>query len=162
MGLNLEPIDDQASDGKPSLDPIAALRRRREKLATQDTQDFDVPGYGGHLVVRYKRLGLEDYRESLLASAPTELERNAEFLIRACVEFFHRDADGELHPLEPGHTTRYNELEEILGVENATVRENVMDLFAGNELKLAEHSEQVERWMRSINEDADEEFVGGH
>lgn len=147
---------------------IERLRRRREQLAQRTTEVFDVPGYGGELVCRYRRLTYDELRKVLFEGDATVVARNAQFLIAACEELLFRDDDGTLRPVrEAGRVTYAQPLDitgqrlaEVLGFEEDLVADEVLTAFGGNELAMNEHAGEVHQWMVSANESDDETLVG--
>jgi hypothetical protein len=156
------------SQAEDAIDPLASIRRKQQALQHAQTEDFDLPGYDGELVVRYRRLGLDGYRKALIGSADTELDANIQFLIDACDGIYRRRDDGTLHPLwpddvehRPTDAPRYGDMDDLLGLEHDTVRRSVLALFGDNELVVTEHSGMVEAWMRSLKAAEDRQAAGG-
>lgn len=159
MALRVEPLDNDAPPvlaGGAAAEPeggLAAIRRAREHLTATRTEDFDIPGYGGLLVCRYQRLSFDEYNEALFGAEGSIVERNAQFLIAACEQFLARDDDGQLRPIVAGAITRYGDLEPVLDIEAESTRRIVIDgVFGGNELALNDHSDDVNRWMRTVHD----------
>lgn len=157
LDLNLEEIppapgevvhqltDDQASDPL-----IERLRVRYEQVLQDKTADFDIPGFGGLLVARYRKLSGEDMK--VIAADPDVdglVAYNVAVLVDAIVEVFGRDTDGELRPLSPDHPVRYDaELAAILGIEGtASCSEVLIKLFDGHDLAILSHGDTVNTWM---------------
>jgi hypothetical protein len=146
------------------------LRRHRAKLAADSTKLFVLPGYdkdnpelGGELLARYRRMGFEELAEAFKgvgeSSEPGKIvTANAQFLIDCCDEILFRDHSG-LRPLVPGAKTTFTinldtseSLATFLGIENRpTARDQLVEVFGGNELTVNQHSGDVHRWMISAN-----------
>jgi hypothetical protein len=128
---------------------------------------FDVAGT--HAAVRYRRMRLEDRLKSQSPEdAETVWERNAQFLIEACVEILRRDPEtGHLSPAVPGETVTFDwrpdsiPLHQALGITEDNVRRSVLRLFQGVDEELLRHSEQVDRWMGHVDLSIAERFEGG-
>jgi hypothetical protein len=168
LHLQHVPASGAVTQAEDHFDPLASIRRKQQALQQAKTEDFDLPGYGGELVVRYRRLGLDGYRKALIGSGDTELDANLQFLIDACDGIYRRRDDGSLYSLwpddvehRPTEAPRYGDMDDLLGLEHDTVRRSVLALFGDNELVLTEHSGQVEAWMRSLKATEDRQAAGG-
>lgn len=164
------------AEGKPKVAPNLkdALRKKFGELERTRVGDFDVPGYDGMLVARYRRLstdeilnlakgvpqGTSDRRTLVRASAAL----NADFLAMACVELFARTDEGELQPLGDDYPMRYDQsFAEMMGFEVTAeegAREVVMRTFDHNDLALKRHSDEVDEWMTSLSVRTDEDLLG--
>jgi hypothetical protein len=162
MSLPLEPVQPPGGAASGAADPLTLIRRRQQQLAANDTEVFEIAEYGGDLAIRYRRLPLAQYRETLLGSAGSEWERYAQFLIEACDELLRRDPDGDLVPLVDGRKTTFNDVGQALGFpDDNTVRQDVLAVWGGNDIRLVAHGDEVAAWMRSAQDAADQEVVGG-
>lgn len=167
MTLHLEPKD-PAGTAAAGADPLAGLRRRREQLASMNEKDFDVPGYGGVLVARYKRLGIQHESRVLLATADDELARYAQFLIDACTGVYRRTPDEGLVPLpcdmqqiDPAAAPGWGEVAPALAINAADARAIVLEVLGGHEQALKDHGDDVYAWMHTVDETVDEQLAGG-
>ncbi len=119
------------------------------------TRDFDIPDYDGLLVARYRLLSLEEMALFSRDHNPGEddVARNADFLVYACVELLGREDDGTLVSLgDNDRPVKYDEgLDEVLGIEARDVREVVLEVFMGFEMRLMLHAGQVGGWMAEAN-----------
>ncbi len=143
------------------------LRQRRAQIEREDRHDFDIPGYDGGLVGRYRRLSYEDLKPLLDAqqggerAADEEVADNADFLIRACVELLGREDDGSLVPLgDQGQPVRYDEgLDEALAISASTARGAVLAVF-GNDVQMMMHAGTILRWMVGADTAAGRRLLG--
>lgn len=128
---------------------LERLRGRYEKVKQDKTEDFDVPGFGGLLVARYRKLDGDDMK-TIVADPDIDglLAYNVAVLVEATVEVFGRE-NGELRPLNPDHPVGYDaELAAILGIEGAeSSREVLIRVFDGHDLTILDHGDTVNRWM---------------
>lgn len=168
LHLQHVPAGGAITQAEDRLDPLASIRRKQQALQHARTQDFDLPGYGGELVIRYRRLGVQEFRQAIWGSAETEIDANLQFLIDACDGIYRRREDGTLHPLWPDDVEhrptvapRYGDMDDLLGMEHDTVRASVLALFGGNELAVNDHSGRVEEWMRTVQAEEDASLTGG-
>lgn len=152
-----------------------ALRARFEALPTSRVKDFDVPGYDGLLVARYRRMTTAEVTaltEHLPDVDPNDRESvvraavclNADFLCAACAELFGRK-DGELQPLsDDGVPMRYDQsFAAMMGFDvtpEQGAREVLMRTLDHNELALKRHADDVDEWMTSLRPALDKDTVG--
>lgn len=149
-------------------DIVARIRRRHQQMAAASTRLFDLPGYNGEVVARYKRLTYEQLRKVLFQTDADVVGKNAQFLIDACDEILFREDDGTLTPVVAGCKTTFefnlesrHSFATVLGIEHIdTLHGQVVEAFAGNELALNDHAGQVHAWMVAANA-LDEETVAG-
>ena len=167
MALHLEPKQ-PATHTAAGTDPLAALRRRREQLASMNERDFDVPGYGGALAARYRRLGINHESRVLLTTTDDEVARYAQFLIDACAGVYRRTPDGELVPLpcdmhqvDPAAAPGWGEVAGALAIPKSDAREILLEALGGNEQALKDHGDDVYAWMHTVDENVDEQLAGG-
>jgi hypothetical protein len=153
-----------------------ALRKKFEELPKKTRHgDFDVPGYDGMLVARYRRMqttevvALGEHIPTPVANDTTSLAQasvylNADFLAAACLELFGRGEDGKLHSLGDGFSMRYdNEFAKMMGYEvsgEEGAREVVLRTFDYNELALKRHADEVDEWMTSLSVHTEEDSLG--
>src|SRR5215213_2645617 len=117
-----------------------ALRKKFDDLPRKTRHgDFDVPGYDGLLVARYRRMKTEELVKlgehieqpqpgDNLAAARASVLLNADFLANACMELFGRSDDGDLQPLGEGHAMRFDsEFAQMMGYE-VTVEEGAREV----------------------------------
>jgi hypothetical protein len=171
-GLRLEHAGGTTPDAAagPALrgaSPIEELRRLHRGLTRTRTEDFDVPGYAGRFVARYRRLSFEEYRDAFSGDGGV-VARNTQFLIDALAGLYYRDEDGELHDLAqftglPDVAATWTDFVSLLDdVEPApTAVEQVLQVFAGDELVLNQHSAAVDQWMTGVKQADDDAFAGG-
>lgn len=174
MTLDLEhkapPVEADAEDDPAALpgqavagSPIDQLKRLHKGLAKHRTKDFDVPGYNGKLVARYKRLTHDGYTDAF-GSDGTTVERNSQFLISALDGLHFRQDNDSLEAITNSAgtgTASWWDLGRLLGLEADTARSMVLRVFDGNELALNQHAFEVDQWMTSLRDADDEAFAGG-
>lgn len=162
MAIPLEPTRSPGQHVEDAADPLTIIRRRQQQLADATTEVFEIAEYDGDLAVRYQRLDLAKYREVLLATGGAEWEPFAQFLIDACVEILRRNPDGELEPLIDGRVTTFNDIGPLLGFpEGSTARQDVLAVWGGNQIRLADHADDVSQWMRAAQAVVDAAAMGG-
>lgn len=161
------------------------IRRRRAAALQQRTVDFDVPGYGGTLKVRYQALGddLADFVrkwEKVQSEAPgAALASNCDLLIKACQailvpESADDDAalvplvveDGELAPQsqlpggEPVHFDQH--LAEWLDLKAEKARGIVLATFGTApqpDMAVGEQAQRLLTWFRGVEAQVDDQAV---
>lgn len=133
---------------------LDSIRARHAKLAADDAQHelFDIPGYDGQLVARYRRLTFEEMTE-VRRHATNVVEYNADFLTAACDELLFCDRDGNLvAPSDTGPVRYDRQWAELLGLQlpdGAGAREVVRATVALGDHALNDHSGEVSEWMRT-------------
>lgn len=143
------------------------LRARHEAITADRFLDCEVPGYQGHLVVRYGRVPW-----AAVAKAAHMMENpgrdgeglllaQVDFLIAACREVMFREEGGELVPVDPsGDVRRFDpELAELFQFEATSARETLRYVF-GNDLAVAVQAGRVLTWSQNTDTEADDDFLG--
>lgn len=152
---------------------LEALRARREELATHKTLVLNVPGYGGHLAIRYKSIPGPDVNAFLAEASKSGNERklvevNADLLIRTCDAILVRQTpDGELEPLDENAdaptTFSTGTLPELLNVTASSAREEVFAVFSpdgAQPLAVGRHADALASWLQGSADEIDETLLG--
>lgn len=146
---------------------LAWLKTRHQALTADRHVDLDVPGYDGHLVLRFgpvpwsaiaktQALANRDDRDGrALALA------NMDVLIAACREVLYRDEDGELIPVDPSGESHGidPELAKLFGLDSTSARETLRWIFP-SEVTLAVAAGEVLEWTRRMDTETAEELTG--
>lgn len=158
----------EKTDSVPANSFLGQLRQKRKELTEQKTLDLNVPGYDGHLVIRYK--AISDKELELFGRQAQKdksgMAANSDLLIRACDDILVReDLEGVAEPLQPGVKTTFSSgtLGELLGTEANSAREEVAEIFspAGNQpLAASQHAEAVINWLQGNYEEIDKQLLG--
>jgi hypothetical protein len=151
------------------------LKTRRERIGSEKTRDFIIPGYAGELLARYRLLEWQTIRNVIKRMEKSkgigdirELYAQCDTLIIACEGLYYKDfsggknGSGELKPLMDDHDNhlRYDiDLARMMEFEATTARQVVLLLFK-NDLAIAAHHGEVVEWMQGASPEADEEFLG--
>lgn len=173
LPIRRKPTEGAAGQQEQGQSPRERLRAHRQALASTSTKTFVLPGYdadngplGGELLVRYRRMLVEELTEAFTRERWVDGEgkydtvaANAQFLVDACEDITIREPDGSITPLVEGHETTYTvnletgqSLGTIMGVEHLpSIREQLVAEFGDNEIALNEHSRVVHLWMTSAN-----------
>lgn len=173
--------DDPTHDNPDAADDVAipagasafaALRRKRDKLAAGGREaEFDIPGYGGDLVGRFRALEFDTLRTLARQEEKSRHPRKsqhamADLLAWSCVGLSMR-AEGRLVPLEEllgdgGGPVRFDRrLVEPLGLPKApeTARDAVFATIP-DDVALAAFHVEVASWMQDPDADGAEDPVG--
>lgn len=170
MTLNIQPKPGPDADGEPcgAEDPIAEIRRLHAKVLSQRTQVFPIAGYDGRLHVRYKVLDPDRKREILSTSGWTTEQCHAQLLIEACDDILYRYDDGEVRNFPQGRVGFRIELgsvettlADVMGWDVTSAAETVLHMFGDKPEVMNIHAVSVDRWMRTLFDEADEAVVGG-
>ena len=145
---------------------LERLRARRNSIGAEMEKSFAIPGYGGMLLARYRRLSYEETRKALLgklqpgqrAKGEQELEGQVAFLARACVGVYMTMEDRDPVQLSPNYGPELAEVLEI-NLERRSAADVLRAVF-NNDLAIPIHQLTVMRWMQGTDEDVDEEFSG--
>ncbi|HWT23167.1 MAG TPA: hypothetical protein VN213_06645 [Solirubrobacteraceae bacterium] len=133
---------------------LDAIRARHHQLEADDAQTelFDVPGYRGQLVARYRRLTFDEVA-GLREHATTVVEYNADLLTLACEELLLCDEHGNLQrPSDDGPVRYDRQWARVLGIqldEKDGAREVLRRTIALGDHAVNDHSGEVYRWMRT-------------
>jgi hypothetical protein len=143
---------DALSAGQSGID---ALKKRREGNLKNRTEEFDVPGYDGMLVAKYRILTFDEARaigdrnKRGQSSPRFVLNAMVDTLVEACEELMYRRPDGKLVPLDAEKPVRYdNRLSEWLDLGADNARQIVFALFS-NDVAIMGHHEKVSEWMQT-------------
>jgi len=148
----------QSPNGKMSN--ADRIRAKREEIAGETTEIFDIPGYDGDLAARYRRMEWSEIQkvgERARASKhpQKELHGQADIIAAACVELLVRS---ETNPEEyerfgevEGEPVRFDHnLCQIMGWGDIkTGRETVRAMFI-NDLAVSMHHQVILAWMSGI------------
>jgi hypothetical protein len=156
---------------KVSQTPADRLRLRYQQLQSDQVKDFDIPGYGGELVGRYKPLDEKDLKDSLrklarIGEEDRQIIAALDLLIDSNVEMFFRGDDGKLVSLsEDGSPVSYDqELAAVLGFEADKRRVVVKKVFTvGEEFNvpsLISHAQDVGAWMTDVSQEVGSTLEG--
>lgn len=152
-----------------------ALRKKFADLEKTRFGDFEVPGYDGLLIARYRRLTTEEVvalasgvdnvnGSDRRAVARASSALNADFLGAACQELFAKGSDGALQPLGEEYPLKFDmHFADFMGFEVSTeegIREVVLRAFDHNELALKRHADEVDEWMTSLTVHLDGDSLG--
>lgn len=138
-----------------SATPMDLLKQKRSNIGKE--QEFDIPGYDGMLVGRYRVLGFDESRmigkkhQKGRDNPRWLLNLQIDTLIESLVELKYRNDEGDLVDIQQGETIRYDmKLAEGMGFadEVETARGVVLRLF-DNEPAILSHSQDVMNWMTS-------------
>lgn len=151
---------------------LEAIRAKREELAKEKSITLDVPGYGGHLAIRYKAIPTEQLNRFLTQAAASGndekiLEVNADILIRCCEAILVRqDPDAELEPLDPDAaeptTFSTGTLPELLELSASSAREEVFAVFSpdgAQPLSIGRHADAIANWLQGSTEAIDKSLL---
>lgn len=159
--------------------PLDRMRAKRARRAAQTTRDFEVPGFDGELVVRYRILDpLTDGKEigqriqQQFGEADQEAEAihfaQIDTLLAACVGFYAKEPDGQVPlgrlldtPQEMAPTYADPELAEALGFEADSARDAVVAVFGGNRIAVNAHAVAVQTWMAGGLDGLNQGLLGG-
>jgi hypothetical protein len=145
-----------------SMPGIEALKKKREGNLANRTEVFDIQGYDGMLVARYRILTFDEARA--IGDKNRRGQNNPRFLLyamvdtltEACEELLYRDAEGKLIPLDQTKPVRYDRrLSEELGLGGENSRQILLALFS-NDVAVMAHHEEVQEWMKSGRREDDE------
>lgn len=171
--LNIETIPD--ADGAHAHDEavqgslLDGIRERYERLAQDGSTTFDIPGYGGLLVGRYRRLSWKEIQElrETHAESGDVVAYNADLIADACEELLVRDEQGQIRTLaeEAGQAVPIQfdlDLARILGIDDSPQSRGavVLEAFQGNELAVNAHSLEIFEWMVRGRSDAEVAALG--
>lgn len=136
------------------------LRKRREEIRSKDRHlDYEVPGYGGDLVVRFNPApyaAVVAYYTTF--DAEGLLKADADAIVKSCREILVKE-DDKLEPIVLGEQTTFGTVDEALGFEAATAVDAVFEVFP-SDLSVGECSAELIGWSRTIDEEADEDILG--
>jgi hypothetical protein len=176
-GDNDELADAYEEQEEESDSFVKSLREKRKAIAENITADFDIPGYDGVLVARYRRDPdiwdkFRKMADKLQKSKNPrkELLGQCDVLIKTCDGFFLRQ-DGILYPLNEAakdrgldlggdldESIKYdNRLAAFLDFEASSARQVVLSLF-NNELAVTAHHNDVGEWMQSSRTEDAQDF----
>ena len=158
------------------------LAQKHKELAETRTTDIPVPGYDGeppNLFIRYRLLAGEEITrigDKVLRETKNKWERNlfaaADTMIAAC-EGIMVSLSGKVEDAQPltwrGQPVRTfgPDLAEALQYQSelpptATHRDVLLGLFAGNDVALAQHSVQLNRWFGNTSTDVMSQMLEGN
>lgn len=149
--------------------PLDYVIQLREEQAKKRTLLLDVPGYRGHVAVRYKLISPELFQQrfsEIVKSSGGKLS-DPQLLVDCCEEILVRETpDGELEPINPdGSVTTFStgDLHTMLGCQAETAKEEVIALFSPSGVNpgaFNTHVQQVFGWLQGANEEEESEFKG--
>jgi hypothetical protein len=138
------------------------LHQRRAELQSQESRDFDVPGYGGIIKARYHVLPWKQHRaiaarhEKERDVALREVYTAADTLINACDALIEVAADGTERPLDYKWGVRA--ASELFGADGLdTARQGIIACFPQDGLLMA-HFGEVMQWQQGATPEADREL----
>jgi hypothetical protein len=144
------------------------IRAERDELKTETKLDLVVPGYE-MIGVRYRGIPsreLDAFAKSL-SKSKEGMRTAADVLIRCCESILVRPhGDDALEPLEDdqGDCLKFDQrLADFLGIEAATAREIVIQLFSPDgvqTLAAFEHANAVMEWMQGKGSQIDPSLLG--
>lgn len=153
----------------PPSSAIERIRQRRRDLAADKHLTLDVPGYGGHLAIRYHAIPLEEVNKfaAKIARGDGEvMEANADLLIRCCDAILVRQQpDGKLEPIADGEATTFSTatLPALLGVEADSARKEVFAVFSpdgSHPMAVGQHGDAVVSWLQGNTDGIDKALLG--
>lgn len=166
--LPIVPKDTDAGQAPQHEDPVAELRRLHASVIAQNTETFPIGGYDGRLHVRYKVLDPDVKRAILNAPDQTTEQAHAQLLIKACDEILWRYENGEIGTFPGGKVTYAVELGESRSLAElfawddiTSVAAAVLRMFGDKPEVMNLHAIAVDRWMRTLYDQADAAVVGG-
>jgi hypothetical protein len=136
------------------------IRAKREEIAAETTEVFDIPGYDGDLAARYRRMEwteIQKVGERARASKHPhkELHGQADIIAAACIELLVRDQNNpeayERFGEVDGEPIRFDlNLCNVMGwTDIRTARETVRAMF-GNDLAVSMHHQILLAWMSGV------------
>lgn len=146
-------------------DKIAARREAKKK---QDYHlDYEVPGYSpeegapSDLVIRFDPADYEYiHRYQTAAGDPeAELDVDLDVIVNSCREILVREESGELAPYVKGEATTFADVDEAMGFESETARQNVLEVFPSKNA-VSECAGQLVIWTRTVDYKVDDELAG--
>lgn len=158
-----------STNGSPSA--LERIRAKREAIASETTEIFDIPGYDGDLCARYRRMEWTEVRKVAERAAgsrhpQSELHGQADIIAAACVELLLRTDPNDPEHFErlgevDGEPVRYDsnlcQMMEWPDIKSA--RETVRALF-GNDMAISMHHSVILAWMSGVaKKTIDEEGV---
>lgn len=158
------------SNGHAPDSVLASLRKRREQIGQAHECTLEIPGYGGELFCRYKKLEFDDIQRISRRTQESKnplaaLNGQADFLIQACETLLIKKPDGttvpmqELYPELGDEPIRFDDrLGKALGYEASSARQAVLGLF-NNDLALNDQANDLMLWMRSSEREVEEDFT---
>lgn len=159
---------------REAIDPIADLREQYQHVRKQGNETYPLPGWNGKLHIRYGVLDPDRKREILEGPVDrpelgTIEARHAQLLIESCDEVLYGKPDGEVISF-PNGTVKLaaqiappaRSIAEVLGWDTiGSVHDAVLMLFGGKPEAMNMHAITVDRWMRTVYDQADEDTLGG-
>jgi hypothetical protein len=161
---------DPLAEDVPTFAPVApanaleALRARRAEIGADLERDFPVPGYGGMLIARYRRLEWAEARKAIMSkvkpnqpvTGEAELEGQIAFLAKACIGVYL--GGGDLVQLSPNYGP---EVLEALDIQlPRKLAADVITAVFNNTMAIPAHQAVVMRWMQGSEGELAEEFSG--
>jgi len=159
---------------EPNSSVLDAIKARRKELAGSKTLTLQVPGYGGHLLIKYKAVSEKELRpitqkveKSLNSNKESSyLDLAADLLIKACDDVLVRETvDAEPEPINQQGATTFSTgtLNDYLGLEAKTAREEVFQLFSpdgSQPLAATQHAQAITSWLQGNLEEIDKQLLG--
>lgn len=170
MTLNIQHKTNGADHRAAVEDPIAEIRRLHANVLSQRTQVFAISGYDDRLHVRYKVLDPDRKREILNVPGETVEQGHAQLLIEACDDILYRYQDGEIRPFPQGRVGYRLDLAngveatlaDVMGWDDIrSAAQIVLRMFGDKPEVMNIHAISVDRWMRTLFDEADASAVGG-
>lgn len=148
---------------------LEQIRKIREKIASKKTLTLKVPGYEGHVLVRYKYVPqehMEQWADRVAEDNPKVRDAGMDMLIECCDEILVRQTpESEDEPIQEGVVTTFRSgtLHELLGYEASSAREEVSGLFSpeGTQpLAFYSHVEALSHWLQGSKGEIDRTLLG--
>lgn len=163
-----EPFEDEPETEILPADSLAGrIAERRRDLERKTTEDFDVPGYEGILVARYKVVGYAANRkigkrhESMPAWIKAELYTMADTLILANVDLLENGGDDPAGHRPLGLRWGVKAAQDLFRCQlpdNATARQAMFAIFP-DDMKLMRHYGDVSQWILGNNPRIDDDLA---
>lgn len=153
---------------------LDAIKARRRELAGSKNLTLQVPGYGGHLLIKYKAVSEQELRpitqkveKSLNSNKESSyLDLAADLLIKACDDVLVRETlDADAEPIDKQAATTFSTgtLNDYLGLDAKTAREEVFQLFSpdgSQPLAATQHAQAITSWLQGNLEEIDKQLLG--
>lgn len=148
------------------------IRAKREQIASDTTEIFDIPGYDGELCARYRRMEWTEIRRVAERATNSrhpqkELHGQADVIAAACVELLIRpDRDNDPEKFErlgevDGEPVRFDvNLAQMMGWEGVTRPRDIVRSMFGNDMAVSMHHANLINWMSGQSKNFGEEEDG--
>ena len=154
-----KPTRASSNGAEPSA--LDRIRAKREAIASETTEIFDIPGYDGELCARYRRMEWTEVRKVAERAQGSrhpqkELHGQADIIASACVELLLRTDPNDPEHFErlgevDGEPVRYdvNLCQMMEWNDIKTARDTVRAMF-GNDMALSMHHAVLMAWMSGV------------